>query len=88
MTDLGRRGILTKAALFAVIVAMGATGVLLHEDPWYEVALLAVTVWAACRAYYFLFHVLEHWVGVEGRYTGLIDLARRLHRLHRQRRVR
>lgn len=78
MGDLGRAGILAKAILFVVVIGLGATGIVIRDEAWAELALLAVTLWAACRLYYFLFHVLEHWLGVPGRYAGLLDLARRL----------
>lgn len=66
--------------MFAVIVVMSGTGVLLHEDLRLRFALLLICLWAACRFYYFLFYVLERYVGVEGRYAGIIDLCRRLWR--------
>ena len=36
---------------------------------------LGIALWAACRSYYFAFHVLEHWIDPGFRYRGLIDLA-------------
>ncbi|MER2563731.1 MAG: hypothetical protein ABTQ32_23580 [Myxococcaceae bacterium] len=36
--------------------------------------------WSSARAYSFLFYVLERYVGVEGRYAGLLDLIKRLRR--------
>ncbi len=79
MGDLTSRGwIVAKGCLFLVIVMMSAAGVIIHEDRWYRFGLLVLCLWAACRFYYFLFYVLERYVGVEGRYTGLVDLASRL----------
>jgi hypothetical protein len=86
MGDLTSRGwIIAKGLMFAVIVVMSGAGAVLHEDRWYRLGLLLVCVWAACRFYYFLFYVLERYVGIEGRYAGIIDLCRRL---WRQRRLR
>ncbi|MFM2089843.1 MAG: hypothetical protein RLZZ127_332, partial [Planctomycetota bacterium] len=79
MGDLTSRGwIVTKGILFAVIVALAGALAVLDPDPWRRLAGLLLALWAACRFYYFLFHVLERYVGVGGRYAGLMDLGRRL----------
>lgn len=81
MGDLKSRGlIIAKGVMFALIVALSGAGVVIHEDRWMRLGLLVVCVWAACRLYYFLFYVLERYVGVEGRYAGILDLMRRLWR--------
>ena len=49
-----------------------------------RLGFLLTCVWAACRFYYFLFYVLERDVGIEGRYSGLIDLCQRLWRGRRR----
>lgn len=72
------RWIVAKGAMFAVIVVLSATAILLHDDPLAEATLLVACLWAACRFYYFLFHVLERWVGIGGKYRGMLDLALRL----------
>lgn len=85
MTDLTNpRWIIAKGIMFAVIVLMSGTGVVFYDDPWHEVPLLMICLWAACRFYYFLFYVLERYVGVDGRYAGLLDLVRRLWRRSRR----
>ena len=81
MTDLTNpRWIIAKGVMFAVIVLMSATGIIFYDDPWYELGLLAICLWAACRFYYFLFYVLERYVGMEGRYAAVWDLSVRLWR--------
>lgn len=79
MGDLTSRGwIIAKGVMFALIVAMSGGGAVLHDEPWMRLGFLLTCVWAACRFYYFLFYVLERYVGVEGRYSGIIDLCKRL----------
>jgi hypothetical protein len=79
MTDLTNpRWIIAKGIMFAVIVLMSGTGVVFYDDAAHEIPLLLICLWAVCRFYYFLFYVLERYVGVEGRYAGLFDLVRRL----------
>jgi hypothetical protein len=38
--------------------------------------LLLVAIWAFCRAYYFAFYVIEHYVDPAYRFSGLIDFFR------------
>jgi len=86
MTDLTNpRWIVAKGILFAVLALMSGAGVVFDDDPWHELALLLICVWSACRFYYFLFHVLERYVGVEGRYAGIGDLLTRLWRSRNRR---
>ena len=40
--------------------------------------LLAISVWAFSRFYYFAFYVLHHYADREFRYSGLLDLVRYL----------
>ena len=54
-----------------------AAGVLILEDPrWRTAALLAIAVWSFCRAYYFAFYVIEHYVDPGYRFAGLWSFAR------------
>jgi hypothetical protein len=67
-----------KGALF-LLLAVLCSGLLLLQTPEVTSALLlAITVWAACRFYYFAFYVLHHYVDPEFRYSGLIALVRYL----------
>lgn len=38
--------------------------------------LLAICVWGFCRAYYFAFYVIEHYIDPGYKYAGLIDFFR------------
>ena len=81
MADLTRRSVIVaKGVLFAVLTVMSGALVVLFEAWWQELPALGICVWAACRFYYFLFHVLERYVGLGGRYAGLLDLLSRLRR--------
>lgn len=65
-----------KAALF-VAIGVAASAVLLIEAwSWEHAALLAVAVWAFCRAYYFAFYVIQHYTDPDYKFGGLIDFAR------------
>jgi hypothetical protein len=81
MSDLqSKKWIVAKGCLFAGIVLLSAAQVIFLELWWQRALLLPLCLWAACRFYYFLFYVLERYVGVEERYTGIYDLLMRLWR--------
>lgn len=67
-----------KGVLFLILgVLSGALLIVLAAD-WRVVPLLAISVWAFARFYYFAFYVLEHYADREFRYSGLWDLIRYL----------
>ena len=62
-----------KGALFVLLGILSA-GLLIAQMPtWKTAALLAVMVWAFCRFYYYLFYVLERYLGREKRFAGVLD---------------
>ncbi len=72
-----------KGALFLLLGLLSALLLLLPEFTWKQLTLLAITVWAFCRAYYFCFYVMEHYADPTFRYAGLLDLAKFLLRKKR-----
>ena len=60
-----------KGALFFVLGSLAAGLILVETRSLYVAALLAVTVWAFCRAYYFAFYVIEKYVDSQFRFSGL-----------------
>ena len=60
-----------KAALFLVIGGLAGGLLLAPEFSWRSLALLALTIWAFCRAYYFCFYVLQYYADPSFRYAGL-----------------
>lgn len=72
------RWIYAKGLLF-LFLAMIASGMLVARDPsWKTGCLLAISIWASCRAYYFAFYVIEHYVDAGFRFSGLFDFAKYL----------
>jgi len=72
------RAIWIKGVLFGLIALVGC-GLLWLDSPTSRTAvLLILTLWASCRAYYFAFYVLEHYVDPRFRYSGLMSLAKHL----------
>ena len=76
MSDLkNQRTIIVKGFLFLLLALLAGGLLLVHAPAWRVAALLAITVWAACRWYYFAFYVIEHYVDGTFRFSGLIDFA-------------
>lgn len=67
-----------KAILFVVLGVGSATLLILAMPTWKTAALLAVSIWAFCRFYYYLFYVLDRYLGREKRFAGIIDALRYL----------
>ncbi|CAN5369851.1 hypothetical protein BH11ARM2_BH11ARM2_38050 [soil metagenome] len=66
-----RRAPFAKGWLFFSLGLL-ATGSLLILHPALEVtALSGIGIWAFCRWYYFMFHVIEHYVDPSFHFAGL-----------------
>ncbi|MEY4387191.1 MAG: hypothetical protein RLY20_2474 [Verrucomicrobiota bacterium] len=60
-----------KGALF-LLLGLAAAVLLWLEHPTLKVALLLLlTIWCFCRAYYFAFYVIEHYVDPNFKFSGL-----------------
>jgi hypothetical protein len=67
-----------KAALF-VVIGVAASALILAEDPdWRVLVLLVMAIWAFCRAYYFVFYVVERYIDPSYRFSGLFSVLRYL----------
>ena len=64
-----------KGALFVVIGLLAAGGIVLAAPSIRVALLLAVSIWAFARAYYFAFYVVEHYVDPGYKFAGLWDFA-------------
>lgn len=67
-----------KGALFLILGLLAGGLLLLPSFSWQELGLLAISIWAFCRAYYFCFYVLQHYADPRFRYSGLLDLMKYL----------
>ncbi len=67
-----------KGVLFVVLGLLSATTLLIQVPTLQTFALLCITVWAFCRFYYYLFYVLERYLGRERRFSGVVDALRHL----------
>ena len=70
------RWIKVKGALF-LLMGLLAGGLLLFEHPsLIDALLLVICVWGFCRAYYFAFYVIEHYVDPAYKFSGLGSFLR------------
>ena len=77
MKDLQNpRWMWTKGILFLLIGLAAATLLVLDTLSWKVAILLVLAVWAFCRAYYFAFYVIEHYVDPGYKFSGLISFVR------------
>jgi hypothetical protein len=65
-----------KGILFLVLGAMAVALVWLQMPNLQTAALLAIAIWAFCRAYYFAFYVIEHYIDPGFKFAGLADFLR------------
>ena len=70
------RWIKAKGVLFLVMGLLAAGLLLLEHPSLLDAALLVICVWAFCRAYYFAFYVIEHYVDPDYRFSGLGSFVR------------
>lgn len=71
-----KKWLYAKGILFLLLATIAA-GLLLLRAPRLDIlVLLLICVWASCRAYYFAFYVIEHYVDSSFRFSGLIDFAK------------
>lgn len=61
--------------MFLLIGVLACTTILLLAPSWRVAMLLALAIWGFCRAYYFAFYVIEHWIDPGSRYSGLWDFV-------------
>jgi len=79
MRDLqSHRWMGVKVALF-LIIGLLSSALILAELPELRVlVLLVLAIWSFCRAYYFAFYVIEHYIDPSFRFSGLCAALRYL----------
>ena len=70
------RAILFKGWLFLALGILAGSCLLILVPSMQVFALLAITVWAFCRWYYFMFYVIEHYVDSEFKFAGITSFLK------------
>lgn len=73
-----------KGGLFLVLGIISGGLLLAERMTLQSTVLLAICVWAFCRAYYFAFYVIEHYVDPSFKFAGLGAFLRYLWTSRRQ----
>jgi hypothetical protein len=77
MADIRSPSLLYLKGGLMLLTGVLAAGLLLAEHPSVRTALLlGVAIWGFCRAYYFAFYVIDHYIEPGSRYAGLTAFAR------------
>jgi hypothetical protein len=72
MKDLETTRMMWVKGILLLLIAIVSAVLILAETANLKLAvLLGVTIWAFCRAYYFAFYVIEHYVDSTYRFSGL-----------------
>ena len=72
MSDLkSPHAIIAKGFLFLFLGLFAGVLLLLRHMNWLDAALLAISVWAFCRFYYFAFYVIEHYIDGDFKFSSL-----------------
>jgi hypothetical protein len=79
-----KRLLIVKGGLFVALGLVATAVILLRYPDWQLALLLAVIVWAFCRAYYFAFYVVQHYIDPEFRFAGLGSVIAYLRRRRTQ----
>ncbi len=67
-----------KGGLFLLLGLFAAVMLLLDAPTWKDAALLVLVIWCFCRAYYFAFYVIEHYVDPGFKFSGLFSFLQYL----------
>jgi len=77
MGDLKNKKLIYLKGFLFLFGGIVASLIVLLEHPTIKVALmLAVAVWCFCRAYYFAFYVIEHYVDSNYKFAGLSSFVK------------
>jgi hypothetical protein len=86
MKDLRNSRLMWLKGVLLLVIGLISAGLVWMEAPGLKTGLLlALTVWAFCRAYYFAFYVVEKYIDPEFRFAGLISVFRYLLQQSRRR---
>lgn len=67
-----------KAGLFVLAGSIAVGLILWEHSSWRLALLLAIAIWSFCRAYYFAFYVVQHYIDDGYRFAGLMGFLRYL----------
>ena len=79
MKDLAKPfWIKAKGGLFVLLGVLASALLLVDAPTLKDAALLGLAIWCFCRAYYFAFYVIEHYVDPGYKFSGLFSFLQYL----------
>jgi hypothetical protein len=79
MADLkSKTAIYAKAIMFVLIGVTSSALLIAQNFTLQTIILVALVIWSFCRAYYFAFYVIEHYIDRNFRFAGLIAFGKYL----------
>ena len=76
MQDIKSPRILWLKGVLFLLIGIISSALLLVEMPTLRIVLLLLLIiWGFCRAYYFAFYVIEHYVDARFRFSGLMSFV-------------
>ncbi len=73
-----KRWLHLKGWLFLLIGLLVGGTILFESQSFRTLFLLAMAIWGFCRFYYYLFYVLENYIGRNQKYAGIWDAIKYL----------
>jgi hypothetical protein len=74
MQDIKSPRLLWLKGILFLLIGVASALLLIFEVPTLRtVLLLFLAIWGFCRAYYFAFYVIEHYVDARFRFSGLMS---------------
>ena len=67
-----------KGGLFLFLGLMAAAILIIDNPNLKDAVLLVLAIWCFCRAYYFAFYVIEHYVDASYKFSGLFSFLKYL----------
>ena len=67
-----------KGGLFLFLGLLAAALLLVDAPTLKDAGLLVLAIWCFCRAYYFAFYVIEHYVDPGYKFSGLVSFVKYL----------
>jgi len=72
MTDITSHSLIIIKGFLFLLLGCIAASLIIAEHPTLKLGLLlAVSIWACCRFYYFAFYVIGHYVDSSYKFAGL-----------------
>jgi hypothetical protein len=76
MQDIKSSRLLWLKGVLFLLIGVASSALLIVEMPTLRmVVLLLLAIWGFCRAYYFAFYVIEHYVDARFRFSGLMSFV-------------